>query len=121
MRRSAPAQENPSSFHRTGRAQNACNRPLPGFCRGEISENFAMSVPPQDRARFERLRALTPLDAVRAFLEGDFGLGDEPAIIEAIQRDSRVSLSDDEVMESLCEAMDEEEAPEACLERMSQT
>jgi hypothetical protein len=80
-----------------------------------------MSFPPQDRDRFERLRALQPIDAVRAFLEGEFGIGDEPAIIEAIQRDPRVPLSDDEVMDALCKAMDEELGPDACLARMVQT
>ncbi len=38
-----------------------------------------MTFQPQNKERFERLRALTPMAAVRAWLDGDFGIGDEPA------------------------------------------
>jgi hypothetical protein len=45
---------------------------------------------PRDKKRFENLRSLSPVDAVRAWLDGDFGMGDEPALISAIRRDSRI-------------------------------
>ena len=90
------------------------------FIDGHSSKLSAMSFPLQDKERFERLRALKPVEAVKAFLEGDFGIGDEPAIIEAIQKDSRISLSDDEIMEALCDALDAETKPETCLEQMAQ-
>ena len=78
-----------------------------------------MKFQPQNIERFERLRALSPIDAVRAWLEGEFGIGDEPAIIEAIRRDTRVTLSDDAITDVMCDAMDEELDAFACLERLS--
>ena len=48
----------------------------------------------QNQERFEALRALTPIDAVQAWLDGDFGIEDQPALIAAIRKDPRVSLSE---------------------------
>ena len=78
-----------------------------------------MTFQPQDRQRFERLRALAPLDAVRAWLDGDFGVGDEPALLAAIRRDSRVSGSDDDITDTICDAMDDGVDAAACLERLA--
>jgi hypothetical protein len=74
---------------------------------------------PQNRARFERLSGLAPLGAVRAWLDGDFGMGDEPALILAIRKDERVSLSDDDIIDTICDAMDEGLDGSACLERLA--
>jgi hypothetical protein len=74
---------------------------------------------PQNIERVERLGALTPIDAIRAWLGGDFGIGDEPALIAAIHKDSRNTLSDDEIADVICEAMAEELDVEACLERLA--
>lgn len=78
-----------------------------------------MTFQPQDRKRFEQLRALAPLDAVRAWLDGDFGLGDEPALLAAIRRDPRVAASDDEITDIIFEAIDEGLDAAACLERLA--
>ena len=73
----------------------------------------------QNQERFDKLRALTPVDAVRAWLDGDFGMGDEPAMIAAIRRDTRVSLSDDDITDAVCDAMDAGLDAPACLERLA--
>jgi hypothetical protein len=73
----------------------------------------------QNKERFESLRALAPIDAVRAWLDGDFGIGDEPAMIEAIRKDARVSLSDDDIIDVVSDAMDEGLDAAACLERLA--
>ncbi len=73
----------------------------------------------QDKERFEKLRALTPIDAVKAWLDGDFGNGEEPALIEAIRKDARITLSDDAILDAICEAMEEELDAQACLERLA--
>jgi len=78
-----------------------------------------MSVQPQNKERFERLRALTPIDAVRAWLDGDFGIDDEPAMLAAIRRDARVAGSDDDITDAICDAMDEGLDASACLERLA--
>jgi hypothetical protein len=78
-----------------------------------------MSFQPQNKERFERFRALAPIDAVRAWLDGNFGIGDEPALLEAIRRDTRVTGSDDDITDTICDAMDEGLDAQACLERLA--
>jgi hypothetical protein len=73
----------------------------------------------QNKERFEALRALTPIDAVQAWLDGDFGVGDEPALIAAIRKDPRVSLSDDDIIDAVCDAIDDGLDAQACLERLA--
>jgi hypothetical protein len=78
-----------------------------------------MTLPPQNRERFERLRALSPIDAVRAWLAGDFGIGDEPAMIEAIRRDTQVTLSNDAIIDAFFDAIDDGLDAPACLGRLT--
>lgn len=56
---------------------------------------------------------------MRAWLDGKFGLGDKPALIAAIRKDARVLLSDDEIMDTVCKAMDDGLDAQACLERLA--
>ncbi len=65
------------------------------------------------------LRSINPLDAVRTWLEGDFGIGDEPLLIEAIRKDPRVKLSDDQIIAVVCSAMEEGLDANSCLERLT--
>lgn len=74
---------------------------------------------PRSQERFECLGGLAPIDAVKAWLDGDFGMGDEPALISAIRKDSRVSLSDDAIIDAMSDAMDEGLDAPACLERLA--
>jgi hypothetical protein len=73
----------------------------------------------QDPERFEQLRTLSPLEAVRAWLEGDFGIGDEPALIEAIRKDRRVVLKEEALVSIICEAMDRGQDAAQCFERLA--
>jgi hypothetical protein len=73
----------------------------------------------KNKERFERLRALAPIEAVKAWLDGDFGIDDEPAMISAIRKDPRISLSDDGIIDAVCEAMDEGLDAQACLEHFN--
>ena len=68
--------------------------------------------------RYESLRKLTPAEAVQAWLDGDFGIDDESAMIEAIRKDSRVTLSDEEIIDVVGEAIDEGLDAEQCLARL---
>ena len=74
---------------------------------------------PLDKKRFETLSALSPVDAVRAWLDGDFGMGDEPALISAIRKDARIKISDDEIEDAIMDAMDDGTDAEACLKRLT--
>jgi hypothetical protein len=70
---------------------------------------------PQDKERFKRLEALTPVEAVKSWLKGDVGMGDEPALISAIRKDTRLSLSDDDLEDAILDAMDEGLDAPSCL------
>ncbi len=72
----------------------------------------------RNKERFESLRSLTPIQAIEAWLTGAFGFGDEPALTEAIRKDAKVSLTDDEIADAICDAMDEGLTAEACLESL---
>lgn len=71
-----------------------------------------------DKARFERLRSLSPVEAARAWLDGDFGMGDEPAMIEAIRKDGKIKLTDDEIIDFFTEAMEGDWDAQHCLEEL---
>jgi len=77
-----------------------------------------MGFQPANIKRFERLRALSPLQAIEAWMTGDFGLGDEPALVEAIRKDTRVTLDDDGVADVIATAMDDGVSAAECLERL---
>ncbi len=78
-----------------------------------------MKFEPQDKARYERLQGLAPLAAVQAWLDGDFGIGDEPVLLTALRRDPWITASADALMDTLCDAMDEQQDAATCLERLA--
>ena len=59
--------------------------------------------------RRARLVQLPPLGAVRAWLRGDFGRGDEDALCAAIRRDPGVELTDDEIISVFYEVLGEDD------------
>jgi hypothetical protein len=67
----------------------------------------------------ERLRALTPIAAVQAWLDGDFGMDDEPALIFAMRKDPRIVATDDDIMDAMCDVMDAGLDAAACLEQLA--
>jgi len=71
------------------------------------------------KAHIDKYRTFSPIDAVRAWLDGEFGIGDESAMIEAIRKDSRVSLSDDGIIDAILDAMDDGLDAPACMERLA--
>ena len=76
-------------------------------------------IQPINPERFERLRSLTPLEAVKAMLGGDFGIGDEAAILEAIRKDSRITLSDEEILAFLNKTLIEHgEDAQNCFDKL---
>src|SRR6476661_8152673 len=69
--------------------------------------------------RFESLRKLAPREAVQAWLNGEFGIDDEPALIEALRRDPRVIGSDDQIIDTFCNAMVEGWDAQRTFERLT--
>lgn len=57
--------------------------------------------------------------AVQAWLDGDFGIGDEPALIASIRKDTGVTLSEDDIIDAMCDAIDDCLDAPACLERLA--
>lgn len=74
---------------------------------------------PQNQNRFDQLKALSPLAAVQAWLDGDFGIGDEPALIFSIRKDARIGASDDDIFDAMCDAIDAGLDAAACLDRLA--
>ena len=71
--------------------------------------------------RFEHLRRLSPVEAVKTWLDGDFGIDDEPALIEAIRKDPRIKQTDDQILDFMGDAIMEEGLdPKECLENLAQ-
>jgi hypothetical protein len=70
--------------------------------------------------RMEKLKKLSPLEAVQTWLDGDFGINEEPALIFAIRKDSRITLSDDDIIEVILDAMMNDDCDAAkCLESLA--
>ena len=74
---------------------------------------------PQNKERFQKLRTLSPIAAVQAWLDGEFGIGDEPALIFSIRKDTRITISDEEITDAMSDAMEESVDAVACLERLA--
>ncbi len=72
-----------------------------------------------NKERCEQLRKLTPLEATRTWLEGDCDMEDEPALIEALRKDKRITLADDKIIDLFAEALMEEDVDaQEFLERL---
>lgn len=73
-----------------------------------------------DQKRFASLKKLSPVEAVKAWLEGSFGIGDEAALIEAIRKDNRITRSDNAIIDFMADAMLEESSEaQQCLDRLA--
>jgi hypothetical protein len=73
-----------------------------------------------DQSRFDRLRNLTPLAAAQSWLNGDFGIGDDSALIESIRRDRRVTCSDEAIYVFFAESLlRQREDAGACLDELA--
>lgn len=59
----------------------------------------------QEHDRLDSLKALSPLQAVQAWLRDDCGHGERNYLITAIQRDRRIELDDDEIAYVIQDAM----------------
>ena len=73
----------------------------------------------QNKQRFDTLRGLAPVAAVQSWLDGEFGIGDEPALIEAIRIDGRVCLPDGKIIDAIYDSMAESMSAQECLERLT--
>jgi hypothetical protein len=73
-----------------------------------------------NQKRSEKLRTLSPVEAVQAWLNGDFGFDDEPGLIAAIRKDSLITRSDDEIIDFMADALMEENSDaQKCLDLLA--
>lgn len=73
----------------------------------------------RNEERFQKLKNLTPVEAARAWLCGEFSIFDEPALLAAIRKDERIKLSDARIAEFFFKALGEENRdPQRCLEEL---
>ena len=82
-------------------------------------KNFNMNT--KNKEPSPRLRALSPVDAIQAWLDGDFGIGDEPAMIAAIRMDTRIVVSDEGIEDVIFNAMNEGFDASTCLEQLTRS
>jgi hypothetical protein len=64
---------------------------------------------------------LEPIEAIQAWLEGGFTIGDEDALIKAIRKDSQIKLPDDDITDIIIDAMEEGLDATACLRRLRES
>lgn len=65
------------------------------------------------------MRSLSAVDVARAWLDGDFGIDEEPALIEAISKHRRIKLSDEEIIDFFTEAMEGDWDAQRCLDELA--
>lgn len=71
-----------------------------------------------EQESFNRLGSLDALGAVRAWLEDDYGCGEDRILVQAIRRETGISLGDRAIWEVLVEAYAADATPAEALEQL---
>ncbi len=71
------------------------------------------------KERFQQLNAMSPLEGVSAWLNGNFGTGEGPALIQVMRKDRRITIPDDELIDILCDAATAGNDAQRCLEELT--
>jgi hypothetical protein len=80
---------------------------------------YTMKFQPQNNERLDKLLTLSSIDAVQALLDSDFGIGDESELLMAIRRDIRITASDDDITDTICDIMKADSNATTCLEHLA--
>lgn len=75
-------------------------------------------MPGKNPQNYERLKNLPSLDAVQVWLEGDFEIEEEPALIQAIQAGIGRKVPSEKIIKILCQSLDDDVSPEDCLDKI---
>ena len=78
-------------------------------------------MPNHNPDNYKRLESLSPLEAVRVWLAGDFAIDEDEALLSAVRSDLSVRLPDERIFEIICDSMELEETPEVCLEKLKKS
>lgn len=68
-----------------------------------------------EQESFNRLESLDALGAVRAWLEDDYGCGEDRVLVQAIRRETGIALDDRAIWEVLSEAQAVDATPSRAL------
>jgi hypothetical protein len=77
-----------------------------------------MRIPPRDPKNYLRLKSLPADKAIRFYLEGRFTIGEETALVEAVQNGMSLSIGKDVIGDILAECMLDEVSVEECKNRL---
>lgn len=77
-----------------------------------------MRFPIRDPKNYERLRSLPAEEAISCFLDGAFTIGEEGALVEAVQRGLSLPLKREKIESVLSDCMAEEVSAEECRQRL---
>jgi len=80
--------------------------------------DFLSMIPMRDIENYRRLERLSPLEAIRVFLDGDFTIGEDEALMSAIRGDLSVRLSDERIADIMADCMEIEDSPEECYRKL---
>jgi hypothetical protein len=73
---------------------------------------------PRDPKNYHRLKNLPADEAIRSYLEGRFTIGEETALVEAVQRGMSLSIEKDVIEDILAECMLDEVSVQECKSRL---
>ena len=73
---------------------------------------------PKSNNRCDRLETLDALGAIKAWLSGDFSYGEENILMLAIRKDTDIDLSDSEIKDIFCEAIEDDRKPMDVLQEL---
>ena len=77
-----------------------------------------MQFPIRNPQNYERLRRLSAEEAIACYLAGDFAIGEDSALVEAVQRGLSLPLKRDDVEDVLSECMVDEVSVDECRKRL---
>lgn len=77
-----------------------------------------MRISPRDPKNYLRLKSLPADKAIQFYLEGRFTIGEETALIEAVQKGMSLSIEKDVIEDILAECMLDEVSVEECKHRL---
>ena len=72
----------------------------------------------QSKDPCDRLETLNAIGAIKAWIAGDFSCGEESLFSLAIRRDTGIDLSDSEIKDVICDAIDDDLKPLDVLEHL---
>ena len=83
-----------------------------------FNEEQFMRILPPDPNNYRRLQSLPADDAIRCYLEGEFTIGEETALFEAVYKGMSLTIKKDLMEDILNECMLDEVTVEECRCRL---